>query len=283
MNWKRGFGFGLIVIGMYIAITARVFTGAVVGFQPQNYISLLGVGVFIVGVILVLASGTLERKVEGEKRGGSEEERAIHEPARSRANYERLKERLDATSKQKLPGAKPGIPEGRYLTRQEEMKIYDIIWRHLPDELKKSEDLEISITGSLSITGRGERKPGKFGIPEKLASDMTYLSDIDVQIAGRPIFDYIESNWGSAVIRGGGQGKGGRLKNIATYKITDEGYLNRREREAGYMGEAPGWIKGMVRELGNNAFVGQKRPVNIKFFRDKSLLENGPRDILYEV
>lgn len=283
MNWKRGLGFGFIVIGLYIAITARVFTGAVVGFTPQNYISLLGVGIFIAGVVLILGTG-LEKKVSGEKVGRelSEEERAVHEPARSIFNYELLKKRLREIEAQKLPGSRPGIPEGRCLTRSEEWKIYDVIWKYLPDDLKRSKDLEISITGSLSIAGEGRRKPGKYGISNQLPSDMTYLSDVDIQIAGKPIFDYIEAKWGSAVIRGGGKGRGGVLKNVATYKVTDEKYLNRRERETGYMAEAPAWIKKIVDELGRIKFVGEERPVNIKFFKDRGLLKGKSRDILYE-
>ena len=68
MDWKRGVGFGLIFIGMYIAITARVFTGAVVGFEPQNLISLLGAGVFIAGIFLVFVSGTLEKRIGESKK-----------------------------------------------------------------------------------------------------------------------------------------------------------------------------------------------------------------------
>jgi|SRR3989344_3215974 len=274
MDYKRGLGIGLIFMGLFLILTGNIITGAVIGTSPENYLSLIGVVIFITGIFLILVSG-LEKRVEASF--GQE-----HEEAHDYANYQRLKNRLSEMRAQKLRGTEPvKVPIGRYLSRHEEKKIYDIIWKNLPEEIKNSEDLEMSISGSLSIAREGKRKPGKYDIPEQLSSDQFYLSDVDVSIAGQKAFDYIESKWGSAVIRGGGRRGGGKLRNTATYKITNEEYLNKKERESGYMAEAPDWIKDMIRELSQHKFAGEKRPVNIKFFKERESLEESPRDILY--
>jgi len=68
MGWKRGLrislGIGLVFIGIFIILTARIITGAVIGFQPYNYLGLLGILVFIIGVFLIVASGIGERLEE---------------------------------------------------------------------------------------------------------------------------------------------------------------------------------------------------------------------------
>jgi len=65
MNWKRGFGIGLLFVGVFISMTSRVLTGAVIGFQPQNYLGLLGVVLFIGGLVLmVIGNRSLEDKLK---------------------------------------------------------------------------------------------------------------------------------------------------------------------------------------------------------------------------
>jgi len=64
MNYKRGLGIGLIFIGLFVVLTSKIITGAVIGFRPENYLGLVGVLVFVVGVFLVLISRTLESEVE---------------------------------------------------------------------------------------------------------------------------------------------------------------------------------------------------------------------------
>lgn len=68
MNWKRGIGIGLIFVGVYIILTARVLTGAVVGSSPRNFLGILGVLILVAGMLMVLITETLERKVK--ERGG---------------------------------------------------------------------------------------------------------------------------------------------------------------------------------------------------------------------
>jgi len=52
-TWKRGLGIGLIFVGLFIVLTGKAITGAVIGFGAENYLSLLGILVFIVGVFLL--------------------------------------------------------------------------------------------------------------------------------------------------------------------------------------------------------------------------------------
>ena len=277
MGWKINFGIGLIFVSLFIILTGGVITGAVIGFQPQNYLGLFGLLIFVVGIFLIV----IERLEDKLGRRSYE----THQQAHNAANYQRLKDRLLEMQRLKIQGVSPETPTGRYLSENEEQNIYNIIWQNLPDEIKKSKDLEISISGSLSRhkERRGKRQAGKFEIEEPLESDQFYLSDVDISIAGRNAFDYIESKWGSAVIKGGNKkGQGGQLKDIATYKISNQEYLNRRENELGYMQEAPSWMKNILRGLSQYHFAGEKRPVNIKFFKNQETIRDKPRDILYK-
>lgn len=64
MNWKRGFGIGLLFIGAFITLINGVITGAVIGYGPENYLGLLGILIFIVGGVLIVISGSgLERNI----------------------------------------------------------------------------------------------------------------------------------------------------------------------------------------------------------------------------
>lgn len=66
MYWKRGLGIGLIFIGLFIILTNSFITGAVIGFQPQNYLGLFGIIIFISGILLLIVSrvGSLEEEVK---------------------------------------------------------------------------------------------------------------------------------------------------------------------------------------------------------------------------
>lgn len=287
MNTKRALGYFLILMGLYIIITGRVITGAVIGFQPQNYLSLLGVLVFIIGVFLVLAVG-LEERVRAEPLLLQAETNEEDNSAHSVINYEKLKFRLKYMQDNKLKGVNPDkVPIGRYLSESEEQKIKEILLKYLPDEIKEK-DVEISISGSLSQREKGKRMHGKLGIDEKLSSDQFYLSDVDINIAGNIPFDYIESKWATVIMRqgrkkskrGGTTKTTGKLADKASYRITTDD-LNKREKQVGYMREAPEWAKRMLKELSAYSFAGEKRPVNVKFFKGKEVMNPKPRDILY--
>lgn len=66
MYWKRGLGIGFIFIGLFIILTNSFITGAVIGFQPQNYLGLFGIIIFISGILLITISkiGSLEEEVK---------------------------------------------------------------------------------------------------------------------------------------------------------------------------------------------------------------------------
>lgn len=80
MNYKRGLGIGLIFVGLFIVLTSRVITGAVIGFQPENYLGLFGVLVFLVGVFLVFVSRTYQDNKSMVKRVLKEYERGKFNP-----------------------------------------------------------------------------------------------------------------------------------------------------------------------------------------------------------
>ena len=64
LTWKRGLGIGLLFIGLFMALTSRVLTGAVIGSlsEQKNYIGVFGLIVFIVGVFLVFVEAVAERR-----------------------------------------------------------------------------------------------------------------------------------------------------------------------------------------------------------------------------
>lgn len=66
-NLKRGLGLGFLFAGIFIISTARVITGSVVGLQKENLLGLVGLVVFVVGILVLFSS----RK---EKPGGLENE-----------------------------------------------------------------------------------------------------------------------------------------------------------------------------------------------------------------
>ena len=52
-SWKKGFGISLIIVGVFIVLIGKAITGAVIGFSSENYLSLLGIIVFVVGIALM--------------------------------------------------------------------------------------------------------------------------------------------------------------------------------------------------------------------------------------
>jgi hypothetical protein len=63
MNWKKGLGFGLIFVGVFICLTANAITGDVVGNSPRNYLGMFGVSVFLIGMILIALTRNLEKRI----------------------------------------------------------------------------------------------------------------------------------------------------------------------------------------------------------------------------
>jgi len=55
-------GLGFIFAGLYIVLTGRVITGAVIGAGPENYLGLFGLLFVVVGGFLVFKSRFDKRK-----------------------------------------------------------------------------------------------------------------------------------------------------------------------------------------------------------------------------
>jgi len=69
MDWKRGFGVSLMLIGLFITLTSKTITGAVIGFQPINYLGVFGVFIFVLGIFLIIVSKgeVLEKEIDKEE------------------------------------------------------------------------------------------------------------------------------------------------------------------------------------------------------------------------
>lgn len=81
MDWKRGFGIGLMLIGLFLTLTSKIITGAIIGKGgPENYLGLFGLLVFIIGAFLIVVS-----KIGGlEKELGEVEKSAVYDTAKGR-------------------------------------------------------------------------------------------------------------------------------------------------------------------------------------------------------
>jgi hypothetical protein len=87
MNYRRGLGIGLVFIGLILALTGNVITGAVIGTDPEHYLGIFGLLVFIGGVLLIVASaheknifrlpGDLETLVNDSGIGASKEKTTV--------------------------------------------------------------------------------------------------------------------------------------------------------------------------------------------------------------
>ena len=64
MNWKRGFGIGLIFIGIYLSLINGTITGNIIGIGSSNILSIFGIIVFLLGLFLIIATGTIEDVVK---------------------------------------------------------------------------------------------------------------------------------------------------------------------------------------------------------------------------
>ena len=53
MNLKRGLGIALIFAGLLLVATGKIITGAVIGTNLQNFSSMLGILIFMIGVFLI--------------------------------------------------------------------------------------------------------------------------------------------------------------------------------------------------------------------------------------
>lgn len=64
MNWKRGFGIGLLFVGIFLIIVDRSITGNVIGVGEFNVLSIFGMAVFLIGLFLIIATRTIDDVVK---------------------------------------------------------------------------------------------------------------------------------------------------------------------------------------------------------------------------
>ncbi len=62
MNWKRGFGISLVLIGLFIFFTGRVLTGAVIGVSFENFLGLFGILILFAGFAFFFLTQMQERR-----------------------------------------------------------------------------------------------------------------------------------------------------------------------------------------------------------------------------
>jgi len=63
MEWKRGGGIFLIIVGLFITFMNVSITGNVIGVENKNYITFLGVLIFIIGLILLLTQNLEDKAI----------------------------------------------------------------------------------------------------------------------------------------------------------------------------------------------------------------------------
>jgi hypothetical protein len=65
MDWKRGFGIGLLFISIFLIATNKVITGNIIGIKNQTPLGIFGIIVFLIGLSLIIISkkSGLERHI----------------------------------------------------------------------------------------------------------------------------------------------------------------------------------------------------------------------------
>lgn len=248
----------MILLGIVVILASYSgFIGFVVfeGEEIGGYDKFIGIGIVVVGLIFLL-SLNLDR----------------HLAHNSTENY-RHKQRLKHMVDNNLEGTGPDEPQGKYLPRREENKIGKKIFRYVPPSLGDSID-EISIHGSTSRAKKGKRME-KFGLKD-MKSDEFYVSDVDIDIYGEKMFEYIDGNWPRAVKTDG------RNKFNETFRITIPNNMLDRDKKRGYMPLAPPWIKKLITDLSSGEYAGRERPVVLKFHRRFNKGDDEDRDIIYK-
>ena len=64
MNWKRGFGIGLMFFGTYLVIINGTINGNVIGFGDENIFGMFGFFIFFIGILFIFSGATLEERTE---------------------------------------------------------------------------------------------------------------------------------------------------------------------------------------------------------------------------
>jgi len=67
MDWKKGFGIGLMFIGLFLIVVNTGITGNIIGIRnlnAENVLGFFGVIVFLIGFFLIIATGTIDDVVD---------------------------------------------------------------------------------------------------------------------------------------------------------------------------------------------------------------------------
>ena len=262
-NKKLILGIFLFLIGIILIVSSQTgITGNVISETASAFGNIFGLVFVVVGILLM---------------GESLENIVDHREASTPQAREKLRERLKDMQNKNLPGFIESKPEGRSLSYNEINDVKDTILKYIPKELVSNNSVEISLTGSLSSRKKGKRKGYRWG-QRDIPSDKFYLSDVDINIVGKDPFDYVKANWDDAIMIGRGK-KSGR----ETYNLTTNKYLKNEDLNRGYMKNAPHWIKDMLYELADKNLAGEKRPISIKFYKNRRAAGNVKRDVLYKI
>lgn len=93
MDWKRGFGIGLMFFGIYLVIINGTITGNVIGFGDENIFGMFGIIIFFIGILFIFSSMTLERKVK------SSPKLKVYQSVRNLGNRRNIKYFINDTHK----------------------------------------------------------------------------------------------------------------------------------------------------------------------------------------
>lgn len=127
MNWKRGFGIGLLFIGIFLIAINKTITGNAIGIREQDSLAIFGIIVFLIGLSLIAISNKsgLERHIlpyetlnSGNSTYPPEKENYAQEALDNRKTIDKSKELLKIAGKMGYE-ARSGYREGVRVFDQE--------------------------------------------------------------------------------------------------------------------------------------------------------------------
>jgi len=132
MNWRK-IGVALILLGLFLGLSGSI-TGAAIGFSKVSSLNLLGIFVFVLGVVLVMAkrsSGKSQIEEIADKLAPGRQEEFIkdHELAHNKWSYDALKRKLGYSNRVN--------PEQRREIRQAKIDVGEYASKNGPPSPRK--------------------------------------------------------------------------------------------------------------------------------------------------